>query len=95
MSQIHVDAAQAFTTDLFGHKRIYLTAQGTVPTSGWSSPWLSPRYTAVIPADGVWEFDFLASQSNGMVLQVVTPIAAAGFFFVSGVGEKDQNLRRQ
>ncbi|OLN27959.1 hypothetical protein DVDV_1819 [Desulfovibrio sp. DV] len=80
MNQIRVDSAQAHKTEFLGQVRLYLTANGMAPTSGWSSPYLAPRYTTVVPADGVWEFDFLASPPHGMVLQVLTPIAAAGFF---------------
>lgn len=59
-----------------GGRRIFVAAIGVVPSSGWSNAHLSPRYYITPPADGLWEFDFVADPPVGIVLAVELPIAA-------------------
>lgn len=37
-----------------------IRAEGSVPTGGWTGAALEPRYYIVPPADGIWDFDFVA-----------------------------------
>lgn len=57
-------------------------ADGRVPTSGWSHGRLSPYVYLVPPADGIWDFDFIATPPRGPSLQVITPISAEPFMSV-------------
>ncbi|HLO94585.1 MAG TPA: hypothetical protein VK195_09720 [Burkholderiaceae bacterium] len=59
-----------------GGDRILVVAQGLVPTSGWSGIRLTRRYSAVPPADGLMEFDFVGEAPSGPVLEVMLPVAA-------------------
>ena len=63
-----------------GFDRVFVIAQGLAPTSGWSSPRLSPHFYIMPPADGFWEFDFVADEPSGIVLQVQLPLVASGIF---------------
>lgn len=75
-----VVSAEAFNFSLGGFHRLLVHAAGTVPTSGWSSPRLSPRFYITAPADGMWEFEFEADAPVGIVLQVVQQMNASGVF---------------
>ncbi len=55
---------------------ISITALGTVPTSGWTHIRLSPRFYAVEPSDGIWDFDLIGDEPIGIVLQVIVPVSA-------------------
>jgi hypothetical protein len=55
----------------------FLAAAGHVSSSGWSSPELAPRFYIAPPADGIWDFDFVADAPSGMVLPVILPIGAS------------------
>jgi hypothetical protein len=59
-------------------------AGGIVPTSGWSNPRLAPYFYVTPPPDGYWEFDFVADEPGGVVLQVEVPISASGVFSPPG-----------
>jgi hypothetical protein len=52
---------------------LLVSARGTARSSGWANPQLRRR-TPVI--DGIVEFDFLATPSDGIVLPVISPISA-------------------
>lgn len=78
-----VTSASAFSFPL-GGDRVLVIAQGMAPTSGWSSPRLAPHFYINPPADGYWEFDFLADEPLGMVLQVELPLVANGVFSPPG-----------
>jgi hypothetical protein len=56
--------------------QVGITADGEVPTSGWTNPALNPWFYIVPPTDGVQDFDFVATPPTGIVLPVVSPIAA-------------------
>ena len=49
-------------------------ASGRAPTSGWHSATLSPYVYLTPPADGIWDFDFIATTPSGLSRQVLTPI---------------------
>ncbi len=72
-----VDHAVAFQVDYMVRKRIFVGAHGHVSSSGWSAPCLAPRFYITPPADGIWDFDFFASEPSGLAAQVQLPIAAA------------------
>jgi hypothetical protein len=55
--------------------QVGITADGDVPTSGWTQPSLSPWFYVVPPADGIQDFDFVAEPPTGIVLPVVSPIS--------------------
>jgi hypothetical protein len=75
-----VTSVGAFSLGILGQTRIFVFATGTAPTSGWSGVRLSPRYYVAPPADGIWDFDLLADEPLGIVLEVITPHAASGVF---------------
>lgn len=56
--------------------QLLLYAEGEVPTSGWSDAQLSPYVYLAPPKDGIWDFDFIAAVPTGIVLDVVSPVAA-------------------
>ena len=70
-----VESARAFVLKS-NPPQVGITAQGWVPTSGWSNPTLTPWVYIVPPADGIQDFDFVATPPTGIILPVVTPIAA-------------------
>lgn len=56
--------------------QIIVYAEGLVPTSGWKNPSLGAWKYISTPEDGIQDFDFVAEEPTGLVLQVVSPIAA-------------------
>ena len=54
---------------------LVIQAFGKVPTTGWTSPQLSPFYFVVPPEDGFQDLDFLAEKPEGIQLQVEIPIS--------------------
>ncbi len=58
---------------------VIIGAAGTVPTTGWSEARLVPWIYIAPPADGIWDFDFIAKAPSGIALQVLSPIASAPF----------------
>lgn len=59
---------------------VAVTAIGFVPTPGWKSPELSAWAYINPPADGIYDFDFIATRPPGEAIQKVTPIGALQFF---------------
>ncbi len=57
--------------------KLNVTAQGTVPTQGWSNPELTPYVYVMPPLDGIQDFGFIAEPPIGIVPQVLTPITAS------------------
>jgi hypothetical protein len=51
-------------------------AEGKVPTTGWTRPGLGAWFYIMPPEDGIQDFDFHAEPPTGIILPVVTPIAA-------------------
>jgi hypothetical protein len=70
-----VDAAQAAILES-KPPQVAITADGKVPTSGWTNPELSLWFYVVPPSDGIQDFDFVAQPPSGIILPVVTPISA-------------------
>lgn len=56
--------------------QLRVTAEGEVPTGGWTSPRLNRRVYITAPRDSIWEYDFIATPPSGMATQVMTPISA-------------------
>ena len=56
--------------------QLTVTAEGEVPTGGWTSPRLNRRVYITAPADSIVEYDFIAIPPSGMATQVLTPISA-------------------
>jgi hypothetical protein len=54
-----VDAAQAAILES-KPPQVAITADGKVPTSGWTNPELSLWFYVVPPSDGIQDFDFVA-----------------------------------
>jgi hypothetical protein len=48
---------------------------GEVLTSGWKNPDLSAYVYVRQPEDGVYDFDFIAQEPEGIALEVITPIS--------------------
>lgn len=57
---------------------LHVSADGYVTTSGWTCGMLMPREYVTPPADGIQEFDFVATPPDGIVLQVISKISASG-----------------
>jgi len=76
---MRVDNAIPYLHEVDGpnYRRLHLSAQGTVPTSGWSSPRLTARIYIEPPADGIQDFDFVAAPPTGPALEVLSPIATS------------------
>lgn len=58
-------------------KRATLSAVGTVPSSGWTDPALSPYYYVMPPADGIWDYEFVARPPGGIAATVISDVAAS------------------
>ena len=56
--------------------QLHVTANGEVPTGGWTGAALRRRTYVATPADSIWEYDFFATPPAGMATQVITPISA-------------------
>lgn len=54
-----------------------LRASGMAPSAGWSLPELRARPLLRPPADGIYDYEFVARPPQGMAAQVLTPIEAA------------------
>lgn len=68
--------AYVFTYSGDDGRKLYLSAQGSVNTSGWNDPELKERvYRINPPADGILEFDFNAQPPAGPSSDVISPIA--------------------
>lgn len=59
---------------------LVVCAIGAVSSSGWKNPALSPWVYIVPPADGIYDFDFVATPPDGISFPVITPIAVADVF---------------
>ncbi|WP_157538870.1 hypothetical protein [Hydrogenophaga flava] len=51
-----------------------LHARGTVNTGGWTNGRLSPHVYVTPPADGIWDFSFIAAMPTGPSIQVCSTI---------------------
>jgi len=59
-----------------GFQIALITAEGTVPTSGWTHPRLVPFVAGSRPSDQIFDIDFVADEPSGMVLDVILPVSA-------------------
>ena len=55
---------------------LVVQASGTVPTGGWSNPGLSRVVYVAEPADGIQDYEFMATPPSGMAPDVITPVHA-------------------
>lgn len=55
---------------------LIIHAVGSVSSSGWGNARLVPYVYIAPPADGIWDFDFIATAPNGIALTVISPISA-------------------
>jgi hypothetical protein len=53
---------------------VSISAQGDVPTTGWTDIRLSPWFYVKAPDDGIWDFDMLGDAPSGIAGQVVLPV---------------------
>lgn len=58
--------------------QLVVNAAGQVNSSGWSNGKLLPWVYVVPPADGIQDFDFVATAPSGIVLWVISPIGGEG-----------------
>lgn len=56
--------------------QLAITAFGEVSSGGWKNGTLAARHYFVPPADGIWDFDFVATPPTGIAIQVILPITA-------------------
>lgn len=57
-------------------RHLLLMASGTVSDAGWENPRLVPYVYVRPPADGIWDFDFVADRVPGQHIQKISPIKA-------------------
>lgn len=58
---------------------LVINASGKVNTGGWTNGQLIPFVYIVPPQDGIYEFDFVADEPNGISTQVISNIDTAPF----------------
>ena len=56
--------------------QLKIQADGKTRSAGWSDPELVAHVYIVPPADGIYEYDFVAKPPAGVSAQVITPITA-------------------
>jgi hypothetical protein len=56
---------------------LVVTAEGTVPTGGWTEVQLIRRVYEKEPTDGIWEYDLLAKPPDGPAPQVLSTVKAS------------------
>lgn len=57
--------------------KLIITASGTVPMAGWTSPQLTPYQYVQPPPDGIYDYTFVALPPDGLVAQVLNPISTS------------------
>jgi hypothetical protein len=58
-----------------------ITCKGEVPSSGWTNGRLIPFVYIAPPADGIYEFDFVADEPTGTNAQVISEILAETYYW--------------
>jgi hypothetical protein len=53
--------------------QLHIAADGTARSTGYTTPTLIPYVYVTPPADGIYDFDFVATPPDGIVPQVLTP----------------------
>ncbi|QIF02111.1 hypothetical protein [Roseimicrobium sp. ORNL1] len=61
-------------------KALIILAVGTVTSSGWTRPELSPWVYITPPKDGIYDFSFIATPPSGIVTPSLRPIIGGGVF---------------
>ena len=56
--------------------QLSIFARGTVRTGGWTNPELVEVIYIVPPADGIYEYEFVATPPTGPATEALTPIEA-------------------
>lgn len=56
---------------------LVVQAAGNVPTGGWSHPKLVRVVYVTEPADGIQDYEFMATPPSGMAIDVITPVQAS------------------
>lgn len=71
-----------------GAASIRVTAEGTVRTGGWTEPALKPSERQEVAGEsGTMHLDFVATKPEGIVPEVVLPIAAHADLPAPGPGQ--------
>lgn len=60
---------------------LFISSVGNTRTGGWSNGRLEPYVYIVPPADGIYEFTFMATPPSGLATNAITPILAEPFFW--------------
>ena len=55
---------------------LVVQASGNVPTGGWTNPGLSRVVYVTEPADGIQDYEFMATPPSGMATDMITPVHA-------------------
>ena len=55
---------------------LVVQASGNVPTGGWTNPGLSRVVYFTEPADGIQDYEFMATPPSGMATDMITPVHA-------------------
>ena len=55
---------------------LVVQAVGNVPTGGWSHPGLSRVVYIVPPADGIQDYEFMATPPSGPAIEVISEVVA-------------------
>lgn len=58
-----------------------INAYGKVSSGGWKKGKLIPYVYIAPPADGLYEFDFVAGEPNGASIQVISEITSEPFLW--------------
>lgn len=64
--------------------QLLIDVLGMASSSGWTNARLHQRVYVQPPADGIWEFDFVADPPMGVSLPLLTPIKPVRPFIYSG-----------
>ena len=56
---------------------LVVKASGNVPTGGWSHPGLSRVVYITPPADGIQDYEFMATPPSGMATDIISRVEAA------------------
>lgn len=56
--------------------QLKIDADGKTNTAGWTKPALIEHIYVTPPADGIYDYDFVATPPAGIALPVITPISA-------------------
>jgi hypothetical protein len=73
--------------------KYHIRACGQATTTGWSNGRLRPIPTKKPPADGIYDFEFIADPPTGIVAEVITPIASHPLLWQPGDGSEVEGVR--